>query len=496
MNDLFQDPVDLHELARLDCSDLGNAQRLLKRFGDRLIYAPEMGWLVWTGTHYALNEAMPLRAAHAVTRGLLDESKALDEEAERCNARSDPQRAQAYAERAKRVLTWKEQSGAAGRSVAMLTQAAAYAQADVLDPHGDMLCMQPGPRSGVLRLKKAAHGLLDIHVLPYDPGFRQTRIMGCAYDPDATCPEWDRHIQRVLPDPGARDHFQRWTGYLLFSGNSEQRILILQGRGGDGKSTTMGAIRRLMGGYACAPNITTFLDGPQRSAADASPDLAKLGGDVRLASAGEPNKRSALNEALIKSITGGAPIAARHLNKGLFEYVPKFRIVIECNPLPRISGDDEGIWRRIDLIHFPVRIPEHEIDRGLEDRLVATEASGIFNWMLEGARLWLTEGLARPLAVQEAVDAYRADSSPFSSWASERLDITDANARTSGSLLYADYKDWCAYEEKEAMTQNAFGRALSARQLANIKDSKGNKVRRGVTLLPRPEAWSVLGGVK
>lgn len=166
------------------------------------------------------------------------------------------------------------------------------------------------------------------------------------------------------------------------------------------------------------------------------------------------------------------------------------------SPLPRVTGDDEGIWRRIDLIHFPVRIPEREIDRTLEDRLVANEASGIFNWMLEGARMWLSEGLSRPMAVQEAVDAYRADSSPFSTWAKERLDIEDAAARTGGSILYTDYQDWCRYEEKEPMSQNAFGRALSARQLMIAKDSKGNKVRRGVKLLPRPDAWSVVGGVK
>lgn len=494
VGDLIEAAVDPLEMARLECSDLGNAQRLIARFADSLMYVPELGWLVWNGRHYELNEALARRAAHRVAAGLADEIEAMRAEAERLKRAGHEPRAKAAMERAVKLLSWREQTGNAGHTSAMLSQAAAYVSTEVeaLDPHGDCLVCQPGGAAEVLRLKRAAGDVLDIERLAYQPGLRQTRSLACRYDPAAQAPGWLAHLARVLPDEGARGHFQRWMGYCLFAGNGEQRILILQGRGGDGKSTSMGVIRRILGGYAAAPNVMTFLEGPQRSAADASPDLAKLGGDVRLASAGEPNKRSALNEALIKSITGGAPVSARHLNKGLFEYVPRFKIVIECNPLPRISGDDDGIWRRIDLIHFPVRIPEREIDRGLEDRLVATEAEGIFNWLLEGAQLWVLDGLQRPIAVQEAVDAYRADSSPFSVWARERLDTDDPAAATAGSILYQDYQDWCRVEEKEALSQNAFGRALSARQLMNIKDRRGNKVRKGVRLHPRPSDWAAV----
>jgi putative DNA primase/helicase len=107
----------------------------------------------------------------------------------------------------------------------------------------------------------------------------------------------------------------------------------------------------------------------------------------------EPEKNSRLAEAMIKLVTGGEPIQARHLNRDFFKFYPQFKLTISGNYRPGISGADEGIWRRLRLVPFGVFIPKEERDIHLSEKLRA-EASGILNRLLDGLRLWCDKGLS------------------------------------------------------------------------------------------------------
>jgi hypothetical protein len=60
----------------------------------------------------------------------------------------------------------------------------------------------------------------------------------------------------------------------------------------------------------------------------------------------------------------------------------------------------------IKLIPFNTRIPEEKQDRQLEEKLRG-EASGILNWLLEGAKRWTEERLKTPQIITSAPDEYR-----------------------------------------------------------------------------------------
>ena len=64
-------------------------------------------------------------------------------------------------------------------------------------------------------------------------------------------------------------------------------------------------------------SVETFLGhGKARNAGQAKPDLAILPG-ARMLRTSEPEKNSSLAEPMIKFVTGGEPIQARHLNRAL-----------------------------------------------------------------------------------------------------------------------------------------------------------------------------------
>lgn len=476
--------ADPLELAYEDLSDLGNARRLIARARDRLLHAPALGWLAWNGRYWDRDHGDMLahRLAHETAVHIRTEAEALLAHADALAAKGKGQAATAARERADSLYGHAVQSGNAARTAAMLTQAQHYirVETDALDPDRMMLTAM----NGTIRMRAEIGDALDVRLCPHEPADLITRAVRTGYDPDADCPEWRRHLETVLPDPEMRGYLQRCLGYSITGENGEQCYFICQGMGGDGKSTTLSVVRRVLGGYAATADVRTFLeDGSRRSGAEASPDLARLSGDIRLVVCAEPPRGAKLAERVIKSITGGEPMPARHLAKELFEYQPRYKLWMLVNSLPVIRGDDDGIWRRTKVIRFPVQIPRERRDLTLEDRLVETEAPGILRWLVDGVAAWRAEGLWEPGEVAAAIADYRATSNPFGEWFMERVE-RDPLADSPSRALYNDYQAWCEEASVEPMSHTAFGRALGDRQVGRRKNARGNIMRRGVRLKP------------
>lgn len=483
-------PLDPLALAFKELSDLGNAERLIARAKGKLRHVDGRGWAAFDGVRWSTEqgEVLATVAAHGVARGLKDELGAFRQAAldRQLPTAWDGKLIDAKLEALHR---WGVTSGNANKSAAMLAQAASLVPSMREDFDRDPLALNC--RNGTLRARRDSAGKWQVKISPHDPTDMISRVAEVEFDPAATCPRWSERLKVVLPVPGVRRYFRQAVGYALTGLNREQCIFLLQGKGGDGKSTTMDVIRQLLGGYGSSADVQTFMAGAARSGADASPDLARLSGDMRLCSTGEPRRGGQLDEAKIKSITGGSPIAARELHGDLFEYVPKFKLFLECNAKPRISGDDDGIWRRIGIITFPVQFDGKDgrkPDKAIKDELLE-EAPGILNWALKGMLEWLEAGeLVQPPEVREAVEDYRRGANPFGEWFNERVDTRDAQAIVSAKELFDDYKAWCDQQgvgDREIMTSTMFGRTLGDRQLIKRKDRLGNIVRHGAKLRPR-----------
>jgi excisionase family DNA binding protein len=69
---------------------------------------------------------------------------------------------------------------------------------------------------------------------------------------------------------------------------------------------------------------------------------------------------------------------------------------------------DHAIWRRIKLVPFEVRIPEHEKDKKLPEKLRAERSGILLAWAVRGCLDWHKNGLGEPEEVRAATEAYRA----------------------------------------------------------------------------------------
>lgn len=339
---------------------------------------------------------------------------------------------------------------------------------------------------------------LDVRLVPHDPSHRITRMTGCAYDPKAKCPKWLAHIETVMAAPNDREFLHRALGYGITGSVESQCFVFHQGRGADGKSTTFGVIERVMGSYARICDPKSWLEVKQRSAADASPDIADMAGDTRLLYCEEPPKGARVNEALIKAASGGGKMSARKLHHDPFDFTPRFTLQMAFNDLPRVTGGDDGFWRRMRLLRWRHQFPEETGGRRDMVEMLAVDASGILNWLIEGMALWRHFGLVADEAMAADILEYRSSSNPFGDWFAERVErvTSGPSVRTKNSELYADYKEFLEAEgipANEHLGSKAFSNQLASLQISMVK-IRGERFRVGLRLREKEDWMKPSGG--
>jgi putative DNA primase/helicase len=315
-----------------------------------------------------------------------------------------------------------------------------------------------------------------------------TKQANIHYDIEAEAPIWSAFISDIFEgDEEIVRYVQKALGMCLTGDITEQAFFICYGIGANGKSTLLNTIRKVLGDYAATTSFQTF-DADNRN--EYGNDMAALKGR-RFVVAIEAEQNKKLAEARVKTITGGDSISCRFLYGEFFEYNPTYKVWLAVNHKPLVRGADHGIWRRIHLIPFNVKFvhPEEEgdkyIDRDLESKLI-NESSGIFNWLLEGLRLWQLEGLRPPKSIQEATELYKTENDATARWINENT-IKDAEAEVEASDAYLNFKQYLIDQGEQTRyipNMTFWGHRMSEKGYTRRKNSKGRTVYTGFKLIP------------
>jgi putative DNA primase/helicase len=205
-------------------------------------------------------------------------------------------------------------------------------------------------------------------------------------------------------------------------------------------------------------------------------DIARLKG-ARAAIASEVPEGRRLNESLIKDLTGGDTITARFLRKEFFEFRPESKLWLYGNYKPTITGSDEGIWRRINIIPFSVQISD--ADKNLGKKLNA-EWPGILAWAVKGALEWQQQGLNPPPAVLTATSTYRREMDSIGTFL-DKCCVINKEYKVSAKALYEAYKDW-GRDGENLLSQRRLGERLSKKGLERKRGTGGYYWWRGIGL--------------
>jgi putative DNA primase/helicase len=283
-----------------------------------------------------------------------------------------------------------------------------------------------------------------------------TKITAIA--PGGDCPLWRSFLSRITNgDQAFQSFLQRMMGYALTGKTTEHALFFLYGTGANGKSVLLNTISGVIGDYARAAPIETFI----ASKSEHHPtDLAGLQG-ARLITAVETEEGRQWAESKLKTLTGGDRISARFMRQDFFEYTPQFKLMIAGNHEPGLRTVDEAMRRRLHLLPFAVTIPASERDLELTERL-RNEQGGILEWMIEGCLGWQAEGLHRPAVVIDATESYLAAEDTLARWIEDRC-VRGVNNRESSSVLFADWQEWASMNEEPCGSPKQFSEHMEAR---------------------------------
>lgn len=445
-------------------TEFGNADRMLDRFGAGLMFVPEaQTWYVWTGVHWrdAVEEEIENLARETVNALATEQDQHSDA-------------AEFY------KFCSVSQSHRMVRSMVALAASSprVLVPAGELDKHPSLL----GVRNGVVDLRTGA-------LLPPDPELRITRVAACNYVPGARCDLWLQTLRDVFHgDEDMVLFFQRLLGYTILGQPKEDILVIPYGTGSNGKSTTLGTVRSVLGSHARAADANTFVsDGKTRgNAGGAREDVLRLKG-ARLVYVNEPDEGSELREGAVKAMTGGDAITARGLfAKKSIEMLPTWVAFMPTNHKPIVKGNDNGIWRRLLLIPFTRSFDDDPTvvkDKHRDARLAA-EHEGILAWLVAGALEYQRHGLAAPPQVRAAREAYRSQMDLLAEWLEECCETGPEHSTTVTALWHS----WEQFARTRGVLQYvkssvALSRRLDSRFPA-AKGTGGVRIRKGLRVRP------------
>jgi len=300
------------------------------------------------------------------------------------------------------------------------------------------------PDNGALEVEPGV--FLDVdaefwEVQPHRPEDLLTQVAGCDFDAFATAPRWTSFLEQVLPDGEIRDWVQRLIGYALVGNQTEAVFPVFWGKGANGKSTFVDVVSELFGSYSCVAEKSLF----KAVRNDGHPADRAVLINKRLARSEElPDVE--LDEPKIKGLTGGDKISGRGMRENFREWAPTHTFLVHSNTRPRLSGTDDGIWRRIVLVPFEVRIAPEDADPYLKQRLRG-ELSGILNWALEGYEKYRRRGLGLPRVLSALRDEYRAESDTVSAFVARY-------APDPGGVVFGVVQDHKDYAQENGLSHD------------------------------------------
>ena len=287
------------------------------------------------------------------------------------------------------------------------------------------------------------------------------------YEPEATAPLFQKYLDEVLPDKDKQRVFAEYCGYIFIKPSvlKLEKMLILYGTGANGKSVFFEILNALLG----TENISNY--SLQSLTNDNGYYRAKIANKL-VNYASEINGK--LETDIFKQMASGEPIEARLPYGDPFILNEYAKLIFNCNELPKDVEHTNAYFRRFLIIGFDITIPEDKQDKQLPQKIINTELSGVFNWILQGLdRLLEQKNFSKCEAIENARSNYEKQSDSVKMFVDE-YEYTASTNYTAVSTLYTQYKSFCIEDGFRPVNKSNFMKRLHHFKILVNRISIGN----------------------
>lgn len=311
-----------------------------------------------------------------------------------------------------------------------------------------------------------------------------------AYQPDAPQPVTWLHFLSQLLEPEDILTLQEFIGYCFIPSTKGQKMLMLTGKGGEGKSR-IGVVLRALLGTNMKTGSVAKVETSNFARADLEHELLMLDDDMKLEALPQTNNIKAI-------ITAELPMDLERKRQQSYQGDLYVRFIgLGNGVLQALHDRSVGFFRRQIILTTKEKDPNRKDDPYIAEKMAA-EAEGIFLWALEGLHRLIANDFHFTLsqsALENLNDAVSDGNNIIDFLASEGYIRFRADYEASSKNLYAVYKQWCDDNALNSLSQKSFCSFLKQNEsrynleYTNKVNIGGGRFARGfvgIELLQRP----------
>lgn len=290
------------------------------------------------------------------------------------------------------------------------------------------------------------------------------------YNPTATAPMFKGFLDTVLPDVERQKVLQEYLGYVFVSSKKLklEKILLLYGSGANGKSVFIEIMSAMLGkDNVSRYSLESITEAKGYSRAQLGAKLLNLSTEIS----------GKMDKGLFKQLASGESVEARHIYGNPFTMENYAKLLFSTNELPKETENTDGFFRRWLIIPFDVTIEESKQDRELANKIIETELSGVFNWVLAGLnRLLLQRRFTECKAAIEQIKTFRQQSDSVLMFLDEENYQTNPIEYITLKDMFFSYRTFCDGSGHRPCSITTFSSRLKSAGYEVIRKSFGNVV--------------------
>ena len=282
------------------------------------------------------------------------------------------------------------------------------------------------------------------------------------YNPNADCPKWINFLDEMQPDAEAQKVLSEYMGYVFTRHLKPEKVLVLYGSGGNGKSVFFDIMSAIFG----KDNITNY------SLSELNLEHYRAAINNKILNYGSEIDGDKINPDTWKKLASGESISMRHKYGNPFNSDKYAKLIFNCNTLPVVKEYTEAFFRRFLIIPFD-RKPKKK-DISLARKIIESELAGVLNWILIGLeRLLKSKDFTHCQRSQKILKQYRIESDSVAMFIEDEHLIPDYDTHISLKTMLYDYRSYCIDNGYKAVARGKLKTRLEYYGLTNKKTNKG-----------------------
>ena len=305
------------------------------------------------------------------------------------------------------------------------------------------------------------------------------------YNPDACYPpEWIMFLDQLLEVDDIYT-LQEFMGYCLLPTTKAQKMLMIVGQGGEGKSR-VGVVMRAIFGESMVNGSLAKVETNRFARADLEHALVMVDDDMKMEALPETNYLKLI-------ITAELPLDLEKKGKQSYQGELYARFLCFGNGSVKALYDrTQGFFRRQIILTAKKKEPDRIDDPNLSEKLTSNP-EGLFLWCFYGLQRLIEQNYQFTLSEQakENLAAAISDGNNVVDFLHAKDYVTlFSEAECSTKELYAAYKLWCEDNVLNPLSSYSFSRHLNENQetyhirSSNNVYSHGKRVRGYIGIEP------------